>query len=74
KPESNRNCVAPPSHSKATNLHAVIPAKAGIHFALALPRAKETKSKIKMDSGFRRNDGVEAATPNLITAPRRNSP
>jgi len=35
----------------AARRHAVIPAKAGIHFALA--------PKVKMDSGFRRNDGLQ---------------
>jgi len=39
--------------------HSVIPAKAGIHFALML----RSKSKIKMDPGFRRDDGDRA--PNL---------
>jgi hypothetical protein len=38
----------------------VIPAKAGIHFDVASCRAfaaAGSKIKIKMDSGFRRNDG-----------------
>jgi hypothetical protein len=34
---------------------AVIPAKAGIHFAL------DGKGKINMDSGFRRNDDLRLA-------------
>jgi hypothetical protein len=37
----------------------VIPAKAGIHFDFALGFWGARESKSKMDSGFRRNDGVE---------------
>jgi hypothetical protein len=41
----------------------VIPAKAGIHFAVALGSASQSNGKIKMDPGFRRDDGSEFMAP-----------
>jgi len=45
------------SEDRANHLEDVIPAKAGIHFAVGLPYfPRKTNVKIKMDPGFRRDD------------------
>jgi hypothetical protein len=49
--------ISPEFFNSSSSLRFFIPAKAGIHFAFVALLSAPT-AKIKMDSGFRRNDGT----------------